>query len=221
MSYCFYRDEDEKNFLLNYAKNINRNIEKLKFIKSKITPKKLDELNCKDTIIIYDFTVLDSSTYKIIDKLLKKIFPKSITIIVASSKLIVNKFTCEGIANLLNSIYKAEKLEIQNRLLRTKKTIEKSGGKIGRVSGKKTKSMFDKHKKIIFKLHSQTSTLKFILETIQKKDTKLTDATTQGLSAYIRKIKRIEKMKEQLKMRDELAIGEIIVEDGWLLHKKM
>lgn len=192
MNYCFYRDEDEKTFLLDYAKNTNRNIEKLKFIKSKITPKKLDVLNSKDTIIIHDFTVLDSSTYKIIDKLLRTIFPKSITVIVASSKLTVNKFTCNGIANLLNSIYKAEKLEIRNRLIRTKKTIEKSGGKIGRVSGKKTKSMFDKHKKAIFKLHSQKSPLKFILETIQKKDIKLSKATTQGLSAYIRKIKRIE-----------------------------
>ena len=127
MNYCFYRDEDEKTFLLDYAKNTNRNIEKLKFIKSKITPKKLDVLNSKDTIIIHDFTVLDSSTYKIIDKLLRTIFPKSITVIVASSKLTVNKFTCNGIANLLNSIYKAEKLEIRNRLIRTKKTIEKSG----------------------------------------------------------------------------------------------
>ena len=52
--------------------------------------------------------------------------------------------------------------------------------------------MFDKHKKAIFKLHSQKSPLKFILETIQKKDIKLSKATTQGLSAYIRKIKRIE-----------------------------
>ena len=219
MNYCFYRNEKEKSLLVDYAKKNNKNIEKLELIKTKITPKKFANLNQKDTIIIYDFAVFDNSTYKIIDILIRKIFPKSITVIVSSSKLTVNKFTCNGIANLLNSIYKAEKSEIQNRLLRTKKTIEKSGGKIGRVSGKKTKSMFDKHKKIIFKLNSQASTLKFILETIQKKDTKLTDATTQGLSAYIRKIKRIENIKEQLKIKDKLSGGALIEEDGWLSHK--
>lgn len=198
MHYYFYRDVNERKFLIEYAKKNNHPIEKSEYVKRRITPKKLNALNSNDTIIIYDFSVLDDTAYKIIDKLLKKLFPKSISIIVVASNLTVSKFKCDGIPNLLNSIYSSEKLKIQKRLIKTRKTIEKSGGKIGRVSGKKTKSMFDNHKSTIFKFHNQKSTLKFILETIQKKDDKLIKATTQGLSAYIRKIKKIKSLQKEI-----------------------
>lgn len=59
--------------------------------------------------------------------------------------------------------------------------------------------MFDKHKKIIFKLYNQESSLKFILKTIKEKDEKIKNATIQGLRSYIIKIKKIEELSKENK----------------------
>jgi hypothetical protein len=190
MHYCFYRNEEERKNLENYCcDKFSKEIEiSFIFIKGKITPKIYKDLNFNEHIIIPDFTIIEDTAYKIIDKLITKLFPKKINIYVQKGNFCLNETLNTNVKMLLESLYRSEKRSVIERIKKRENTIKKSGK--GRT--KKTKSMFDKHKKIIFKLYEQESSLKFILKTIKEKDEKVKNATIQGLSSYIRKIKKLE-----------------------------
>jgi hypothetical protein len=189
MHYFFYRNDEEKIVLEEYSKKLpNMNEINYKFVKRKITPKNLNDLKNDTYIIIPDFTIIDDTAYKIIDKLVTKLFPKKINIYVHKGNFCLNETCSTDVRILLKSLYNSEKRSVIERIKKRENTIKKSG----KVRSKKTKSMFDKHKKTIFKLYNQESSLKFILRTIKEKDEKLKNATMQGLSAFIRKIKKLE-----------------------------
>ena len=196
MYYCFYRNEEERKDLENYCDKFSKDIKiNFKFIKVKITPKIFKDLNANESIIIPDFTIIEDTAYKIIDKLITKLFPKRINIHVQRGNFCLNESYNTDTKKLLDSLHISEKRSIIERIKKRENTIKKTG----KIRTKKTKSMFDKHKKIIFKLYNQESSLKFILKTIKEKDEKIKNATIQGLRSYIIKIKKIEELSKENK----------------------
>lgn len=196
MYYCFYRSEEERRDLENYCDKFSKDIKiNFKFIKRKITPKIFNDLSFNEHIIIPDFTIIEDTAYKIIDKLITKLFPKKINIYVQRGDFCLNETYNSDIKKLLHSLYNSERIGIIERIKKRENTIKK----IGKIRTKKTKSMFDKHKKIIFKLYNQESSLKFILKTIKEKDEKIKNATIQGLRSYIIKIKKVEELSKENK----------------------
>lgn len=194
MHYCFYRNEEERIDLENYCNKFSKDIKiNFKFIKGKITPKIFNGLGYNENIIIPNFTIIEDTAYKIIDKLLTKLFPKKINIYVQRGDFCLNEACNTNVKMLLDSLYNSEKRSVIERIKKRENTIKKTG----KIRTKKTKSMFDKHKKIIFKLYNQESSLKFILKTIKEKDEKVKNATIQGLRSYIIKIKKIEELSKK------------------------
>lgn len=84
-----------------------------------------------------------------------------------------------------------EKKNIKDRLSKTKTTLIKKEKTVGRKKGRKTKSVFDKHKRIIFEELKKGITQVKILEKLKLKDSDIKDITPQALGKYIKKQKKL------------------------------
>lgn len=98
-----------------------------------------------------------------------------------------NSFSYEILIDLLEF----EKKNITDRLLKTKETLNKKSKQVGRKKGKKTKSIFDKYKRTIFKELNKNISQVEILKKLKIKDSKLNMITTQALGKYIKKQREI------------------------------
>ena len=97
---------------------------------------------------------------------------------------------------------------------KTKATLKKTK-RAGRKSGKKTKSIFDKHKKIIFQELKKNTPKTEILEIIKLNNDLLENTTPQALGQYIKRQQRIKEKNKKVEI-----IGDLIEEEGLFIHKK-
>ena len=93
--------------------------------------------------------------------------------------------------DVLRELLNFEKKNIKDRLSKTKTTLIKKEKTVGRKKGRKTKSVFDKHKRIIFEELKKGITQVKILEKLKLKDSDIKDITPQALGKYIKKQKKL------------------------------
>lgn len=102
---------------------------------------------------------------------------------------------------LLKTLYDIEKEHIKKRIVLAQKSCKSRNKKLGRKKGLKTKSIYDEHKKTIFKLFKLKVPKTKIIEEIGV-------GTPQGLGKYIKKI--IEQKEIELNMNKsgfDLGLG--------------
>jgi DNA invertase Pin-like site-specific DNA recombinase len=144
--------------------------------------KSLEKILNNETIIINDLSVFGQSIFNIL-RYLRYMNLRNITLYIIDLDKWLNKQNDESLFILLFNLLKIQENKIQERTSLAKNTKEKKGTKLGRKSGKPTKSMFDEHKTKIKKLYDLGLSKKKIIEHIGI-------GTAQSLSVYIKK-KRI------------------------------
>ncbi|WP_375724126.1 hypothetical protein LXN10_01105 [Arcobacter sp. KX21116] len=177
--------EEKKREIKNY---INYKINDIEYITS------LKNLKENSTLYIDSLCSFGSTTYQILNIFFKLHF-KNINIHTYKDKYSdskLNFLTYNVLIDLLNH----EKKNIDNRLYKTTITLHKKMKRAGKKKGKKTKSIFDKHKKIIFSELSKNTTKVQILNMLKEKDPELKDITSQALGQYIKKVKIKTKKSE-------------------------
>lgn len=147
----------------------------------------LDKTNPNDTIIIDSMQSCGRTTFRILE-LIVTILKRDIDIYFLKENICIYKNHI-GILPLLANIINVEKEYIFKRVKNAKTTRVKKQIKVGRKKGYKTKSIFEKHRKIILELHQQEFSNTKILAHLKKIDTKLSKGTSQSLGQYIKKIK--------------------------------
>ena len=103
----------------------------------------------------------------------------------------------EVLFEIVIALIKVEKKVKEKRMSSAKETRDNNGTKIGRKSGKKTKSMFDKHKKKIIKLNESKVPKTEILKELKSDDDILKNATSQALGQYIKRINENRRTKKE------------------------
>lgn len=170
------KKEIEKKEILNY---INQKEIEIHFINS------LNDVERNSNLYIDSLCSLGNTVYQILS-IFFELQNKKINIITTKDKFHDTKLgflTYEVLIELLDF----EKRNIENRLLKTKKTLTKKSKTVGRKKGKKTKSIFDKHKKTIFKdLEKNISQVK-ILNKLKNIDSSIESVTPQALGRFIKK----------------------------------
>lgn len=131
--------ETKKNEIMEYVKDGNNEIN---FITS------LENLEKNSQLYLDSLCSFGSTIYQILSAFFELQY-KKINIITIKDKFHDTKLgfiTYDVLIELLNF----EKKNIKNRLSKTKTTLIKKEKTVGRKKGRKTKSVFDKHKRIIF-----------------------------------------------------------------------
>ena len=111
--------------------------------------KSLKKVEANSLVFIYNLSDLGNGTFQILKNIFD-LFSKNINIHIYSENFFLYYNNSSLPINILKEIHKIEEYKINIRLNRTKDTLKRKTKKAGRKSGKKTKSIFDKHKKIIF-----------------------------------------------------------------------
>lgn len=152
--------------------------------------KTIDNLSYGDRLIVQELKILGNSNNKILKKI-NSALVNHISIFLVNENLLISH---ENIVlySMISALLNVSESSKNKRLTDAKETREKNGTKLGRVGGKKTKSMFDKHKKKIKKLSRQGLSNVRILDKIKKDDPKLKHTSPQALGQYM---KRIEEKK--------------------------
>lgn len=156
-------------------------------------------LHVGDSLIIVNLLDLGNSLLSILRTLekanIKNVSIYSITekIHIYSNDVMLHKIITE----FLNIDFFIKK----EKLISSAKTRKKNGTKLGRKSGKKTKSMFDKHKKKILKLNNLGMPKIKILNEIKKNDIELKNTSPQALGQYIKKVKLKESASSSYKFK--------------------
>ena len=185
--------------------------------KNTIFVKSLKKVEINSLVIIYKLSDLGNSTFQILKNIFD-LFSKNINICIYSKDFFLRYNDSSFPVNILKEIYEIEEFKINNRLNRTKNTLIKKSKQVGRKSGKKTKSIFDKHKKIIFEELKRNTPKTKILKMLKQNDLILFNTTPQALGQYI---KRQEKIKELKSIKTD-SIGDLILnEQGLYVHKIM
>ncbi len=188
-------DKDtQDNTLSEYVckKKINvKNIFEYKSGVSKLTGEKhllkiLNSILSKTTLIISNLSVFGSTIDKIIE-MINKVLERDIIIQCVEKELSFSSNNQE-LKNIIHILFNLSQEKKRKQLQRAKDTREKSNKKIGRKSGKKTKSIFDPYRNKILKLYKIGLSNVKILETIKKSDPRLQDSSTQALGQYIKKL---------------------------------
>jgi hypothetical protein len=172
--------ETKRNEIIVYVKD--KNIE-INFITS------LENLEENSQLYLDCLCSFGSTIYQILSAFFELQY-KKINITTIKDKFYDTKLgfiTYEVLIELLNF----EKKNIKNRLSKTKITLIKKEKTVGRKKGKKTKSVFDKHKRIIFKELEKEITQVEILKKLKLKDSDIKDITPQALGKYIKKQKKL------------------------------
>ncbi len=152
--------------------------------------KTIDDLSHGDRLIVQELKTLGNSNNKILKKI-NRALVKHISIFSVNEDLLISHEN-QTLYSMISALLNASELSKNKRLIDAKKTRKKNGTKLGRAGGKKTKSMFDKHKKKIKKLSRQGLSKVRILDEIKKDDPKLKHTSPQALGQYM---KRIEEKK--------------------------
>lgn len=172
--------ETKKNEIREYVKNENNEIN---FITS------LGNLEKNSQLYLDSLCSFGSTIYQILSAFFELQY-KKINIITIKDKFHDTKLDFiryDVLIELLNF----EKKNIKDRLSKTKTTLIKKEKTVGRKKGRKTKSVFDKHKRIIFKELKKGITQVEILEKLKIKDSGIKDITPQALGKYIKKQKKL------------------------------
>lgn len=172
--------ETKKNEIMEYVKDRNNEIN---FITS------LENLEKNSQLYLDSLCSFGSTIYQILSAFFELQY-KKINIITIKDKFHDTKLgfiTYDVLIELLNF----EKKNIKDRLSKTKTTLIKKEKTVGRKKGRKTKSVFDKHKRIIFEELKKGITQVKILEKLKLKDSDIKDITPQALGKYIKKQKKL------------------------------
>ncbi|CAA6816921.1 MAG: Unknown protein [uncultured Sulfurovum sp.] len=159
----------------------------------------LNDLNKNDKLTIMKLTDLGKSSFEILQRI-KYAFSKSIAIYSVEENLNIDSSNKE-LYLMLTSLCNIEESLKAHKLESSRITREKNKTKIGRKSGGKTKSMFDKHKTKIMKLYSLGIPKTKILEEIKQIDINLKNTSPQALGKFIKKIKKenlVKKFKKDI-----------------------
>lgn len=176
----------------------------------------------KDTkLIIATLDVLGNTTLSVL-KSIKAVIEKGIILIIISENLEINSL--DGFKystlQLLSALIEFENNKQNVKLSKAKKTLSESAKKVGRKSGKKTTSIFDAYKKEIMKLYGLSVPKIKILKSLQEKDKRIKQSSSQALGLYIKKVliqieknknvpKKVRKKKSQDLSRKDIDIGKI------------
>ena len=172
--------ETKRNEIIEYVKD--KNIE-INFITS------LENLEENSQLYLDCLCSFGSTIYQILSAFFELQY-KKINITTIKDKFYDTKvgfITYDVLIELLNF----EKKNIKDRLSKTKTTLIKKEKTVGRKKGRKTKSVFDKHKRIIFKKLEKEITQVEILKKLKRKDSDIKDITPQALGKYIKKQKKL------------------------------
>ena len=107
--------------------------------------------------------------------------------------------------NLIEMLYKIEENRNVKKVIKRNKTLKENSTNVGRKKGHKVKSIFDKDKKIILKLHKDGVSNTKIID-------KIGVGTPQGLGKYIKQIEELQKIKSlNNKTAKQKNCGSIII----------
>lgn len=180
--------------------------------------KSLKKVETDSLIYIYQLSDLGNSIFQILKNIFD-LFSKNINICIYSKDFFLRYNDSSFPVNILKEIYEIEEFKINNRLNRTKNTLIKKSKQVGRKSGKKTKSIFDKHKKIIFEELKKNTPKTEILKIIKSIDDLLVNTTPQALGQYIKRQQKIKELKKVTKI--EPIGGLVLNKQGLYVHKKL
>ncbi|MCT7466950.1 hypothetical protein N5T78_10185 [Aliarcobacter cryaerophilus] len=197
LQYCFLKQHDDKDII---------------YIKS------LKKVETDSLIYIYQLSDLGNSIFQILKNIFD-LFSKNINICIYSKDFFLRYNDSSFPVNILKEIYEIEEFKINNRLNRTKNTLIKKSKQVGRKSGKKTKSIFDKHKILIFKELKRNTPKTEILKIIKSIDDLLVNTTPQALGQYIKRQQKIKELKKVTKI--EPIGGLVLNKQGLYVHKKL
>ena len=186
--------------------------------KNTIFVKSLKKVEINSLVIIYKLSDLGNSTFQILKNIFD-LFSKNINIHIYSENFFLYYNNSSLPINILKEIHKIEEYKINIRLNRTKDTLNRKTKKAGRKSGKKTKSIFDKHKKMIFEELKKNTPKTEILRIIKLNDSLLINTTPQALGQYIKRQQKIKELKKVTKIE---PIGELVLnKQGLYVHKNI
>ena len=159
--------------------------------RSTLRNQKIDKLIQKlvynDILLVYNLNALGPSIYNIL-KRIREIANKNAILEVVERGQVIN-FTNIYIIEIL---YKIEEDRIEKKVIKRNKTLKENSTNVGRKKGHKVKSIFDKDKKIILKLHKDGVSNTKIID-------KIGVGTPQGLGKYIKQIEELQQMKSSQK----------------------
>lgn len=174
--YIKIASKEKKIELLNYA---NKKGIEINFVNS------LNDIEKNSNLFIDSLCSLGNTVYQILS-IFFELHNKEIKIYTYKDKYSNSRLDFLSYEVLVELI-DFEKRNIENRLLKTKKTLTKKSKTAGRKKGKKTKSVFDKHKKTIFEdLEKNISQVK-ILNKLKNMDSSIESVTPQALGRFIKK----------------------------------
>lgn len=182
--------------------------------KDTIFVKSLKKIEINSLVIIYKLSDLGNSTFQILKNIFA-LFNKNINILIYYENYDLKYNDSNLPINFLKEIFAIEESIINIRLDKTKATLKNKTKSAGRKSGKKTKSIFDKHKKIIFQELKKNTPKTEILEIIKLNNDLLENTTPQALGQYIKRQQRIKEKNKKVEI-----IGDLIEEEGLFIHKK-
>jgi len=148
----------------------------------------IDTLRHGDVLMIVNLTYLGNSLSHILQRI-EKANRKNISIYSIHEDIYISPDNTT-LSSILTALSNIDTFFKDERLASSAKTRKKNGTKLGRKSGKKTKSMFDKHKKKILKLNDLGVPKRKILENIRTNDPRLKNTSAQALGQYIKKNKQ-------------------------------
>jgi len=155
----------------------------------------IDELDSRNDLIVSGLGAFGKSIYKVLQQI-TRIKEKGIILHLVNESLIF-PLDDEVLFKIVIALIKVEKKAKEKRMSAAKETRDNNGTKIGRKGGKKTKSMFDKHKKKIIKLNEFKVPKIEILKEIKSDDDILKNATPQALGQYIKRINKDQRTKKE------------------------
>ncbi len=189
----------EKKIISKYTSNSKIHITKEFRNEKKISQYKIEnnidqiinKLPKGDRLIVAELRILGNSSFKTL-KRINSAYLKDISIYSVKENLLFDSKN-QALGSMVVALLDIEESLKDRRLETAKSTRQKNKTKLGRKSGGKTKSMFDKHKRKILKLHSQGVTKRRILVEIKKDDQAIENTSPQALGQYIKKIESIKK----------------------------
>ncbi len=180
--------------------------------------KSLKKVETDSLIYIYQLSDLGNSIFQILKNIFD-LFSKNISIHIYNKNYNLNYNNPYLPLNILKEIYIIEESKINIRLDKTKDTLRNKAKRAGRKSGKKTKSIFDKHKILIFKELKRNTPKTEILKIIKSIDDLLVNTTPQALGQYIKRQQKIKELKKVTKI--EPIGGLVLNKQGLYVHKKL
>lgn len=218
-NYIYIKSEKEMNHLLKQTNIINnykkesKNFFEIVTHEDDISKNKIDSfldefidsLNERDTLTVSELKILGSTSFKILERI-KKATMKNIIVYLILEDLQFTK-NDKSLISLVDSLYSFENSLIQKKITLSKETRLKNKTKIGRKSGKKTKSIFDKYKRKIMRLNKQGVPKTKILLEVQQEDESLKKTSPQALGQYIKRIEHQMKMQKKDKYKPTYELG--------------